>query len=194
MADPRVARLSEAQKICLLFVAAGVQSKEISAFTHWTPRTIDQYIYSAKRMLNIPNRREAGRFLLSHINSKELKRLQLKFYPLVMLSKASLPKDEQAKAVKKLAANSEVKAAKKSAADNDAKAATKLAGDGETMAATKQAKRSQSPLRKLPPLGGQRHELDIRSRFSQMVLAALLLAMPSLSLLLIVTFTLKLLR
>jgi DNA-binding CsgD family transcriptional regulator len=89
MANPLIAKLSESQKICLLFAAAGKTSKEIAAHTSWTHKTIDQYMNQGAKLLQFKNRREAGRFLLLHLDQSELKEFQLKF-----LALANFPNSE----------------------------------------------------------------------------------------------------
>ena len=88
MANMLTARLTEAQKVCLLFVAAGAQSKEIALLTPWTPGTKNQYLHSACKKLEVRSRREACQLLLDSIDEGELKRFQLRFPALALLSKS----------------------------------------------------------------------------------------------------------
>lgn len=85
MANTLTDRLTEAQKICLLFVATGARSKEFAPLTPWTPKTIDQYLYLALKQLDVGDRREACVLLLNEIDEDELRRLQLRFPALAVL-------------------------------------------------------------------------------------------------------------
>lgn len=88
MANMLIARLTEAQTVCLLFVATGARSKEFAPLTPWTHRTIDQYLHFAFKKLEVGSRREACQLLLNTIDEEELRRLQLRFPALAVLSKS----------------------------------------------------------------------------------------------------------
>lgn len=61
--------LSESQRACLLLVRDGFTSKEIARRTGLTPQTIDQYMSKAASILGVSSRREAARILTEAFES-----------------------------------------------------------------------------------------------------------------------------
>ena len=152
------APLTEAQTVCLLFVATGAQSKEFAPLTPWTHGTIDQYLHLAFKKLEVGSRREACQLLLDMIDEEELRRLQLRFPALAVLSKSY-----------------------------------SWSGGNDIQADLSKRPPSRKTRLRLPPLGGKTHDLKWRDRFSDMGMAALFIAVPALTAVLLVVGTLRLL-
>jgi len=66
MGHDRLDRLTEKQRACLRLVYAHLSSKEIAPRLGVEPGTVDQYIKTAMRILDVADRRAAARMLAEH--------------------------------------------------------------------------------------------------------------------------------
>jgi DNA-binding CsgD family transcriptional regulator len=64
--DHRIARLTEAQRVCLRLVAQGYQYKEIAREIGISPGAVNERIKAAMRTLQLTSRFEAARLLSAH--------------------------------------------------------------------------------------------------------------------------------
>jgi DNA-binding CsgD family transcriptional regulator len=71
----RVSRLTEQQRTCLRFVYAHLTSKQIAPLMGIEPGSVDQHIKAAMKVLGLPDRRTAARFLAEHEGGKAVQPL-----------------------------------------------------------------------------------------------------------------------
>ena len=66
MESDRIAKLTEAQRVCLRMVLMHLSSKDIARELGISPHTVDQRLRMAIQILGVANRFEAARILARH--------------------------------------------------------------------------------------------------------------------------------